>query len=121
MQFCKQHWKSLQDTVKAKGMFHLVKDHKTVQKRMKDEIADKATDDTYCPLFDCHFMITEKALALGGPYLMQSPPEGGHYCPLCELDKHKDLVKSNSAEWIDGVTEAVLDYCKEKNLLRLSV
>jgi hypothetical protein len=51
-------------------------------------------------------MISGEALKLGGLYLMT-----GDYCPLCEVEKH---TGDTAANWINGCSDAVLEYCQHR-------
>lgn len=114
MKFCQLHWDELKAAIDERGLSHLIaKDGRGAVNRVVAEIEGTATDASYDPLMAAYWMITGRALEMGGLYLMT-----GDYCPLCELEKHTE--HGVAAEWIQGCTDSVKVYCEEKGLVRLN-
>lgn len=116
MKFCQPHWDKLREAIKARGMWHLVaKSGEAAVERMKAELQHgaAASDDTWDPLMNCHWMILGRSLELGGLYLMGRDDAGNDYCPVCEAVKHGQ----SETNWIEGPAEASLSYAREHNLL----
>lgn len=127
MKFCDCHWAALKEAVKVRGMWGLVaKDGTAVMERIKEEIAGNASDDNFDPLAAATWAIYGRAIELGGLNMMM-----GELCPLCELDTQ---VKGDSEiqqldangripsqNWIEGCCDSLLEYCREKCLLSVSL
>lgn len=112
MQFCKDHWDKLRKAIEDRGLSHLVvKSEEAVFENIVAELQGEKV--VYDPLIDCHWMITNKALETGGLYLLTNKKDGTQYCPVCEAVTHGNL----ECDWIDGPADAVLNYCREKNLV----
>ena len=112
MKFCDDHWSRLRAAIEARGLSHLVaKSGEAAHARMTAELNGTADSSTYDPLMNAHWMITNRALQMGGLYLMT-----GDYCPLCEVVKHTEPAAD--VEWIDGCTDSVLAYCREHGLIQ---
>lgn len=118
MKFCMNHWEELKNAIKERGMWNLVAiDGHAAIYRTKQELEGTATDSTYDPLMAANFMISGKALEMGGLYLLS-----GNYCPLCELELNKptdseEYEKNWATIWIQECTDSILNYCKERKLL----
>lgn len=122
MKFCRTHWDRLRQLVIDKGMVALIsKDGEAAADRMVEELEGTATPLTYDPLLSAYWMLSGKALELGGLYLMgQKPGEGGEYCPMCEVEEQgvKYAGQPGDAEaWMDSCTDSCLVYCREQGLL----
>lgn len=127
MKFCAEHWEHLRQAVKSRGMWQLVaKDGAAAVARVKEEIEGTASDDNFDPLAAATWAIYGRAIELGGLAMMQED-----LCPLCELNRQ---VKANpeiaqtdakgnppSQNWIDGCCDSLLEYCREKCLLSVSL
>ncbi len=117
MKFCNSHWKKLRQAVRDKGLWPFVANSsKELEERVKEELDGKVVIPD--PLMTAHTMILGRALEAGGLYLMTTPPEGGNYCPLCELDKHTKTPPPGggipSDWWIKGSTDQLQkDYKKQ--------
>ena len=109
MKFCENHWKALQDAIRARDLWHLVNDGESAIERIKAELKGKASLATYDPLLDATSMIYGRAIEAGGVYLLTGP-----YCPLCEADKYNGA--GTAEEWIDGCADAILGYCEDNGL-----
>lgn len=113
MKFCTNHWEALRKAIEDRGLSHLVaKDGETAASNMKAELEGQKSPQNYDPLMDAHWMITNRALKMGGLYLMTVDADGNHYCPLCEVGKHG----GNPQEWIDGCTDSILAHCQTNGL-----
>ncbi len=124
MKFCQAHWDKLREAVKVRGLWHLVAQNG--EQAIENEIAKiegRADNRNYDPLMSCHWMIVNRALDLGGLYLMT-----GDYCPICESIKHtvgklKDendqpcTQEGEERYWIDGPADAALKHCQEIGLV----
>lgn len=123
MKFCQSHWDKLRAAIELRGIGHLgAQSGPEAVERAKQELAGAATDATYDPLMSCHWMITGRALEMGGLYLMGPTPDGGEYCPVCEVIAHTPAERASKEEvetnWIDGPADAALAYCREKGLVK---
>lgn len=118
MKMCQPHWDELRKAIADRGLSHLVaKDGKVAIERVEDELRGTATDKTYDPLMDAHWMISGKALEMGGLYIMGEKHDGSQYCPLCEVDIHAKDIGENAQEWIKGCTDSILVHCQERKLV----
>lgn len=121
MQICKVHWEQLKHAIEERGLLDLVAPNgQAAVSRMQQELDGTATDSNYDPLMAANNMISAQALKLGGLYLL------GDYCPLCEAVAHTQMpddlpeeVKKQgiAAYWINGCTDSILDYCRERGLV----
>lgn len=123
MKFCQKHWDMLRAAIETRGLMHLVaKGGEAAMERAVDEINGVATDATYDPLMAAHWMISGRAIEIGGLYLMT-----GDHCPVCEAMAHTShWPRAGETEplgeagvekhWIDGPADAVLVYCQERGL-----
>lgn len=113
MRFCDAHWAKLRAAIKDRGLEHLVA--KTAEQVIESMKADLQREERpYDPLMDCHWMIVNKALQVGGLYLMGKKEDGSDYCPVCEGISHE---AGDEAFWIIGPADAVLEHCREKGLV----
>lgn len=125
MKFCQPHWDKLRAAIEARGLSHLVaKDAQTAMADTVAQLEGTATEANYDPLMNAHWMITGRALQMGGLYLMMAD-----HCPVCEVMKHMAHIPRTPEEtepagaawveshWIDGPADAVLTYCQERGLV----
>jgi hypothetical protein len=122
MRFCQQHWDTLREMVISKGMGTLIaKSGEDVAARVQEELEGTATNATYDPLMSAYWGITNRALEMGGLYLMgRKPGDGEEYCPLCEVEEQGIRFESKpgaALAWMEGCTDSILVYCRENNLL----
>lgn len=112
MKFCATHWEKLRNAIKGHGVFDLVPSSGAeAVSRLKDTMSgEKKTLERYDPLMDSHNMIVATAMQAGGPYIIGHNPDDpeGHYCPLCEVEKH--LGAEEADKWIAGSSKAAADY-----------
>jgi hypothetical protein len=124
---CQPHWDQLREAIQAKGMFHLVaRSGQEAIARIGAELNNQPT--AHDPLISCNFMILSKAVEVGGLYLMGKSPDGGEYCPLCELvaNSGEDEYRSRctcpggfrdaATCWIDGSTDSEMEHCRSLGL-----
>lgn len=111
MKFCQPHWGSLRAAIDARGLAPLVaKSGQAAHANLVAELDGSADASNYDPLMSAHWMISGRALELGGLYLLN-----GEYCPLCEVEEH---TKPGAAqEWIEGCTDSVLAHCRKLGLV----
>jgi hypothetical protein len=111
MRFCQPHWDQLRDAVRSRGLYDFVASSgKEAVARMAAQFEDASDGKPYDPLMAAHFMIVDRALELGGLYLMTQKEDGSEYCPLCEMEAHG----GDPAQWIDGATDFVLAEFQDK-------
>lgn len=111
MRICQTHWDKLRAAIDARGISHL--GAKTGEEAMEDmKAAMEGREHDYDPLMDCNWMITTKALELGGLWLMGMDEHGEEFCPICEA------VRAGAPEdhWIDGPADEALAECRRRGL-----
>jgi hypothetical protein len=111
----------LRKAIEDRNLMHLVaKSGNEAAVRLTEEL--KCKEAPYDPLMNCHWMIVNQALKCGGLYLISN----NDYCPVCEAMKNLTGSDPNGKvwteqeiekEWIEGPSNAALEYCKEHNLL----
>ena len=125
MKFCRGHWTTLRGMVEEKGMKHLIK---TNAKEAFDSMIKELKGDNniidYDPLMSSYWTLSARAIEVGGIYLLGVKPDGSEYCPMCEVQKHipvcncgKCKGETSAIQWMEGCTDAVLEYCKENSLV----
>jgi hypothetical protein len=118
MKMCQPHWNKLREAMKDRCIDYLgAKDGKQAADDAVEQLAGRETD--YDPLMACNWMITGRALKMGGLYLMGAKEDGSEYCPICEAIEHKpEDVEVAWVEnyWIDGPADAVLEECRTLGL-----
>lgn len=122
MKWCDDHWAQLRKAIDDLGMTPLVaKNGEAAHANMVAELeaAQQGVEppkETYDPLMSSFWAITNRALEMGGPYLLT-----GDLCPLCELNKHCEpdpaYQPDHAFHWIKGCTEAQLTFCQERGLV----
>lgn len=121
MKMCQPHWDQIREAIRVRGLSHLgASSGIEALERLNDELAGRATPDTYDPLMDANNMIWSKALEFGGLYLMGQKDDGSQYCPLCEVDIHTPAREDGRPEaqhWIEGCTDTILRHCREISLV----
>jgi hypothetical protein len=121
MKMCQPHWDKIIAAVKDRNMWSLVSANaETAVENIKADIEGDAA--AFDPLLACNFMVMNRALEMGGLYLM-----GGDYCPICEAMKHQDGLKDEKGEtwdaariethWIDGPANLAMSIARDKGLL----
>lgn len=117
MRMCMPHWGQLREAIKERGMMHLVAgtDEKAAQ-NMKGQLTGASERETFDPLMGANFAIYSNAMRIFGLYLMTEPPEGGHYCPVCESEK----AGGHPAEWwITNAADEQLSRAVELGLVKV--
>lgn len=123
MKFCQKHWDMLRSAIEARGLMHLVaKSGEAAMERAVEEVEGRADDTSYDPLMSAHWMISGRAIEMGGLYLMT-----GDLCPICEVvENTSHWPREGESEpvgaawvekqWIEGPADAALAYCQERGL-----
>lgn len=118
---CQPHWEKIRAAIKERGLDHLgASSGLEAIERLNDELAGRATPDTYDPLMNANNMIWSRALEMGGLYLMGQKEDGSQYCPLCEVDANSPAREDGRPEaehWIEGCTNSVLNHCRDLGLV----
>lgn len=118
MRICQPHWDKLRAAIKARRIDRFgAKSGEEAIEDMKADLEGRPHD--YDPTMDCNNMIFGRALAEGGLYLMGTKENGEHYCPICEVIRHKpDIsVEEHERHWIDGPADAALAHCRALGLV----
>lgn len=123
MQMCEKHWTMLREAIEARGLTPFIA--KDGQEAMQQAIDQIEGDDThYDPLAASNWLITGRALEMGGLYLMS-----GDYCPVCEVMKHMSqtpIVPGGppageawvEKHWIEGPADAALAECVRRGMVK---
>lgn len=113
MKFCDLHYAKMREGVQSRGMWQLVAaDGAEALSRVEREREEgEQTATTFDPLLNACMAIYTRAIAAGGLYLMMARPDGGEYCPLCELDAHtsdeaKNIGRPLSEQWVEDCLDA---------------
>lgn len=106
MKFCDEHWTQLRDAIKVRGLFDFVSGSGEEAVKNLVSASERPTKKNYDPLMSAHNMIIGNAINAGGAYLLGVNPDGpeGHYCPVCEAEKH------DYKGWIDLAADGVKQY-----------
>lgn len=92
MRVCQKHWAVMRKAIDDRGMSGLVdKDGHAAMDRMVSELNGEPQGDDFDPLMSMNWHWHGQALAAGGLYLMtkhDGTENDGHYCPICEFEKH---------------------------------
>lgn len=118
MQICKTHWDKLREAIATRGLDHL--GAKSGEEAISDAVATLEGEDTaFDPLMSCNWMIHNRALEIGGLYLISLKQDGTHYCPICEAIEHADdmTVQELETYWINGPADSVLETAREMGLV----
>lgn len=126
MKICKDHWQLMRDAIDDRGMSGLVaKDGETaLENELAQLEAAKSGDPEphkaapLDPLMSMHWHFTNDALRCGGLYLMGAREDGqndGHYCPICEFEKHAEGFVAKEA--IGSVADQMAEYCRAEGLI----
>jgi hypothetical protein len=119
MKICKQHWQLMRDAIEARGMSSLVaKDGETAMENEVKALEGDAPD--FDPLMSMHWHYSNEALRYGGLYLMfvseeENPDNEGHYCPVCEFEKHSEGFVA--VESIGRIADQMREYAIEQKLI----
>lgn len=120
MRICDKHWVVCKTSVEKYGMMSLVSTSgEQAMEKIEKEIKGEAhlTED-FDPLLSMsnHFYL--EALRCGGLYLMEMDghqENNGHYCPLCEFERHYDDFNVQDA--VDSVASQMATWCRSENLI----
>lgn len=117
MRICLDHWAMMRASIEAHGMSELVaKSGKEAADNAMTEL--QGEEAPFDPLMSMNWHFHSQALQGGGLYLMgdAGSENDGHYCPLCELDRHIPAFDPNEA--IDLVAAQMLEYVRKEGLIR---
>lgn len=118
MKICEPHWDLLRKAVDERGMTSLVaRDGKAALDNMVAELQGGAPAD-FDPLMALNNHFWFEVLRCGGLYLMAQDPSGandGHYCPLCEFEKHSNGFVA--ADAVATVADQIAEHCRAQGLL----
>jgi hypothetical protein len=117
MKFCQDHWNKLRTAMTARGLDHLgAKSGEDAIASVKAELDGEETE--FDPLMACHWMITSRAIEIGGLYLMTKKEDGGDYCPICEAAAHADVPLGVVEDyWINGPADAAQAEARKRGLV----
>lgn len=123
MRICKAHWRMCRDAVDSRGMGGLVaKSGEAAMDNMIAEIEGTAKEQDFDPLMSLNWFFSGEAMKNGGLYLMAVDPEhpdlkdnDGHYCPICEFEKH--MQGFDAAEQIGMVADQMAEHCRKEGLI----
>ena len=137
MKPCDKHWSMMRAAVEARGLTHLIKtpeiiaaemrrqlgevtdergnyDHEANVKLQEERAARAPTSAeaahaaaTFDPLMTIYWMTMNRAMEMGGLYLMTAKPDGTEYCPVCEAMENMASVPLSpggppvGAEWVE--------------------
>jgi hypothetical protein len=111
MELCSVHSYELRNAIRQRGLWELVTPDGFISSNgVNSPIDTELTHSLFDPLVATSLMISEQALRAFGSYLLTR-----NYCPLCEVEEN--LGTGMAVEWIVVDTDAVLRYCRERNLL----
>lgn len=114
MKFCDNHWESLKDAIEIRSLSHLVsKNEEDAAARIQKELDGKHSLDNYDPLLNAYWMLMQKAVEMGGIYMMSND----NICPLCEVRNNLGLLED--IRWINGCCDSILVFCEENNLVKV--
>lgn len=124
MRICQPHWQLMRDAVEVHGMSGLVA--RDGESAVENAVADLQQEPDpehkrFDPLMSIHYHFTNNAIRCGGLYLMGQREDGendGHYCPVCEFEKHMPGFVAKPE--IDKVAEQMAGWCREQGLIALT-
>lgn len=120
----------MRDAIEQNGLSGFVaKDGKAAlenEHRQLDEakrtgtVSDETLRDTFDPLMSMNWHWMSTALSNGGFYLMTvderaNPNNDGHFCPVCEFEKHSEGF--NAGDAIHDVATQMRAYAIEQKLI----
>lgn len=119
MKYCQSHWNRLRQAIEQHGMEKLVaRDGQAAAARLVKEIEGRADLLNFDPLMAAHNEITRRflePLGADGLYVFM-----GDYCPLCELVRLNPQKPQLDANWINGCTKELQDFCLKEGLITAS-
>lgn len=119
MQICKIHWDMMRQAVTDHGLDSLV--HKDGKSAFENELkALEGQTPAFDPLMQMNWFFSGEAIRCGGLYLMMlneqdNPNNNGHYCPVCEFEKHQqDFI---AADQITSLAKQMQEHAREQGLI----
>lgn len=117
MKMCKLHWETCRDAIRERGMYDLVlKSGEAALENIEKEL--KGDTAHFDPLMAMNNHWWGAALQAGGLYLMGEAPDGsneGHYCPLCEFEKHSEGFVAEEA--VGAIADQMADHARKEGLI----
>lgn len=100
MRFCSDHWATLKDAIRERGLYDLVaSDGTQAAKNMAAEMTEGPAITNFDPLMTAHNAILANAMDAAGLAIMAQNEDGSDRCPLCYLNTGHD------ERWPDGCPE----------------
>jgi hypothetical protein len=121
MKICAPHWDLVRQSVDKFGMSDLgAKSSEEAHQNTVDDLnqVPDPNNERFDPLMSHNWHWVNSAMRNGGLYLMMAPEDGsndGHFCPLCEYEKHSPGFVASEA--IDLVSGQMADYCRSEGLI----
>lgn len=119
MKMCQKHWDMCRKAIDDNGLTPLVPtDAETAFEKMIAPLEGTKPEDAFDPLMSMNWHYSNIALENGGLYLMTQTEDGsndGHYCPMCEIEKH--TTGFSCEESTDSVAKQMATWAREKELL----
>lgn len=119
MKICTAHWKVIRDSIEERDMSKLVA--QSGKEAADNFVAElEGGEAPFDPLMSHHWHWVNGALRNGGLYLMTvdekaNPGNEGHFCPLCEYEKHMEGFDAKKD--VDSVSDQMLEHCRKIGLL----
>ena len=118
MQFCQQHWDSMREAVRLRGMEHLVaRSGEEAVADLTAQLEGTATQQNWDPLMAAHWAILTRVMRSMGLAAL------GDFCPLCEVQSSYDWAVKNmnplpaearsAQQWVDSCMDSMLEYARE--------
>ena len=118
MKMCMPHWDALRQAITDRGLDKFVSNsgEDAAQKLANQLEPGMGKVESYDPLMNAFISIMSNALDNGGPYLLMEDPDGNHYCPLCEAEKHSGNP-GIAERWIGYASDEQLECAREYGLI----
>lgn len=117
MKMCMPHWEMCREAVTDRGMYGLVlKSGKAAVDNIVEEL--QGGEPAFDPLMSLNNHFWGEALRCGGLYLMgqnETGENGGHYCPICELEKNSRAYIAKEA--IGSIADQMRDHAIKQKMI----
>lgn len=119
MKMCQPHWDVCREAIRERGLEPLVaKSGAAAMANIKQEL--EGATAPFDPLMSMNNHWWGNALQNGGLYLMgvdveANPHNEGHYCPLCEFEKHREGFVAKDE--VGAVADQMADYARANGLI----